>query len=247
MKSGSIFDLAEDLLNKDSTQAVHHARKMSANPKRRKEGDTTSFNTVQSLVNETARILKIDSFELSEWLKASAVPKDVQEPLLKTVKRFRLNPLFGHIAWDPHPEYGAEVFITIDGWIYLIHREPSFRGVSFHPSPEMEHGIPVWMECRIYRADLMKPITVREYFVELKTDHPSWEQMPRRMMRHKTLQQCARLAFGIHVPELNDRKLMTRTSTLEKSVVHQQLKSMSSKQMLKEKLRSESIPSIARN
>lgn len=247
MKGGSIFDLAEDLLNKDSIQAIHHTQKMGANPKRRKEGETPSFNTVQSLVNETARILKIDSFELSKWLKASAAPTDVQELLLKTAKQFRLNPLFGHIAWDPYPEYGPEVFITIDGWIYLIHREPSFRGVSFHSSPELEHGIPVWMECRIYRADLIKPITAREYFVELKTDHPSWEKMPRRMMRHKTLQQCARLAFGIHVPELNDRIPLRGASHLEKSIAHQQLKSMSSKQILKEKLQSESMPSIVRN
>ena len=44
-------------------------------------------------------------------------------------------------------------------------------------------------------------MTVREYLSEVRTDHTIWQQMPRRMLRHKTLQQCARLAFGIHGPQ----------------------------------------------
>jgi hypothetical protein len=58
------------------------------------------------------------------------------------------------------------------------------------------------MECTVFRSDLSHPVTVREYYAELKTDHKIWQQMPRRMLRHKTLQQCARLAFGISAPEL---------------------------------------------
>ena len=35
----------------------------------------------------------------------------------------------------------------------------------------------------------------------MKTEHPSWKQMPRRMLRHRVIQQCARMAFGISAPE----------------------------------------------
>ena len=35
----------------------------------------------------------------------------------------------------------------------------------------------------------------------MKTEHTAWQQMPRRMLRHRAMQQCARLAFGITVPE----------------------------------------------
>ena len=35
----------------------------------------------------------------------------------------------------------------------------------------------------------------------MKTEHIAWQQMPRRMLRHRAMQQCARLAFGITVPE----------------------------------------------
>jgi hypothetical protein len=101
------------------------------------------------------------------------------------------------------PDTGYEIFITIDGWITLIHQEPSFVGITFTQSAETEDGIPLWMECTIYRTNLTHPITVCEYYAELKTEHPIWQRMPRRMLRHKTLQQCARLAFGIAVPYIN--------------------------------------------
>ena len=111
--------------------------------------------------------------------------------------------------------------------------------MTFCQSIEMDHGIPIWMECSIYRSDLVQPMTVREYFAELKTDHPIWQQMPRRMMRHKTLQQCARLAFGIHLLELRDRKPIIATAQKSKGAQH--VEHVSAKQLLKEKLQTESI------
>jgi hypothetical protein len=29
-----------------------------------------------------------------------------------------------------------------------------------------------------------------------------WQRMPRRMLRHRVLQQCARIAIGINTPEI---------------------------------------------
>ena len=52
------------------------------------------------------------------------------------------------------------------------------------------------MECAIYRSDRTTPAIIREYFEEVKDNLDSWEQMPRRMLRHRTLQECARVAFG---------------------------------------------------
>lgn len=40
------------------------------------------------------------------------------------------------------------------------------------------------------------PITVREYFVEVRNSHEMWQKMPRRMLRHRALQQCVRLAIA---------------------------------------------------
>jgi hypothetical protein len=57
------------------------------------------------------------------------------------------------------------------------------------------------MECTIYRNDRILPIVIKEYFEEVKTDHPSWQHLPRRMLRHRAIQQCARLALGISANE----------------------------------------------
>ncbi len=183
MKRASILDMPEDLLEEDQ-------------PHRPSEP------TLDRLVREVANTLAITSQELSHWAKKAVVPEEVLNLILRTALRFKLNPLAGQIDWELNLDGSYEVYVPIDGWIAMIHREPSFKGLSFHQATETEEGIPIWMECSIYRSGLIQPITVREYYTELKTQHPIWMQMPRRMFRHKTLQQSARLAFGISVPEL---------------------------------------------
>jgi len=61
----------------------------------------------------------------------------------------------------------------------------------------MINDIPTWIECAIYRSDRTMPMVLREYFVEVKQETQIWQKMPRRMLRHRALQQCARLSFGI--------------------------------------------------
>ena len=238
MTSDAILDMAEDLLDEAYAKTMDANKKSKRKPHLQQRKDLAPSTTLESLVYETAKILQINYQELSEWLENSAAPKEVQQHLLKVAKQFMLNPLLGQLDWDHHPEFGYEVFIPIDGWVTLIHREPTFAGMTFDQSIEMEHSIPIWMECSIYRSDLVQPMTVREYFAELKTDHPIWQQMPRRMMRHKTLQQGARLAFGIYLPELRDR--MPILATAEKSKSDQRVEHISAKQLLKEKLQTES-------
>ena len=54
------------------------------------------------------------------------------------------------------------------------------------------------------------PTITREYYLEVKTDHPTWLQMPRRMLRHRALTQCARLAFGIGNPQCNEDSYLNK-------------------------------------
>jgi hypothetical protein len=202
MKKISILDLPEDLLKENKPNPP--------NP--------PSEPTLDRLVTEVACTLAISSQELSHWAKEAVAPKEVLKLILRTALRLKLNPLQGQIDWELNLEDEYEVYIPIDGWIAIIHREPSFRGLTFDQSPENDQGVPIWMECSIYRSGLIQPMTVREYYAELKTDHPIWNQMPRRMLRHKTLQQCARLTFGISVPEL---KIPITPPMMEKPVMLQ--------------------------
>lgn len=131
------------------------------------------------------------------------------------------------------------MYIPIDRWIALIHREQSFQGLIFHQSRENENGITIWMECTIYQSDLTYTITVREYYVELKKDHPMRQTMPRRMLRHKTLQQCARLAFGISIPEFERIKKRAHLNNPDLSQPKSSLRDL--KEFLKHKLSNKSL------
>jgi hypothetical protein len=97
---------------------------------------------------------------------------------------------------------GFVPFITIDGWAKLMNQHPQYAGMSLREPTELNNQLPAWMECTIYRNDRILPIVVKEYLDEVMTNHPSWQQMPRRMLRHRVIQQCARLAFGISAQEV---------------------------------------------
>lgn len=87
--------------------------------------------------------------------------------------------------------------ITLDGWVKLLHRHPRFRGLSFEEGPSDDHGLPVWVACSVFWEGFACPWVVREWASEHRSLHESWLNHPRRMLRHKALTQCARLALGI--------------------------------------------------
>ena len=69
-------------------------------------------------------------------------------------------------------------------------------GLPFKESPQLSNDIPLWMECTIYRKDRSMPTIIREYYEEVKSEQTIWQKMPRRMLRHRAMQQYARLYFG---------------------------------------------------
>ena len=49
----------------------------------------------------------------------------------------------------------------------------------------------------MYRWDRRVPTSVREYLLEVRGLSAGWITHPRRMLRHKSMVQCARLSFGL--------------------------------------------------
>ena len=89
--------------------------------------------------------------------------------------------------------------LSLQGWVRLINAHPQFEGVSFN-EPEIKAGhLPDWMECTIHRRDRKVPIQIKEYMSEVNLMSGAWITHPRRMLRHKCLVQCAKLAFGFPV------------------------------------------------
>jgi len=140
--------------------------------------------------------------ELTAWLSQyPQLSEATQETCLRLIAEYRLNPRADEIDLVQFEADRWQVFITLNGWAKLINAHPAFCGIEFSEASELAEGVPIWMGCAIYRTDRVKPIEVKEYFSEMKTEHAAWQQMPRRMLRHRAMQQCARLAFGITVPE----------------------------------------------
>lgn len=155
------------------------------------------MKSLQTAIQNTADILKIEADDLQLWLdQYLGLTPYTQIQLLRLASKYQLDPLSDEINLLETKE-GYLPFITIDGWAKLINQHPQYAGMSLRDSTELIDGIPTWMECTIYRNDRILPIVIKEYLEEVRTDHPSWQQMPRRMLRHRVIQQCARLAFGI--------------------------------------------------
>ena len=149
-----------------------------------------------------AQAIGMTPASLTTWFSQYPQLSEVsQETCLRLIAEYRLNPRADEIDLVQFEEGRWQVFITVNGWAKLINAHPAFCGIEFSEASELDQGVPIWMGCAIYRTDRVKPIEVKEYFSEMKTEHAAWQQMPRRMLRHRAMQQCARLAFGVTVPE----------------------------------------------
>ena len=246
-KNLALLHMREDLLQTDQPPSN---QKLSY-PERRRSVSTEVNQSIgaqitllkECLVND----LKINTIELENWCaQQETIPIKTMANLLTHAKRYGLNPILGEIACDYSDESGWQVYLPIDGWITLIQREPNFQGMIFTQAEKEEQEVPIWMECAIYRSDRVVPMTVREYLSEVKTNHPAWQKFPRRMLRYKALQQCARLAFGISAPELSESKHCNHQALDGDSITKQKMKSnnhspQSSKELLKAKINQHKI------
>jgi hypothetical protein len=66
---------------------------------------------------------------------------------------------------------------------------PQFDGMDFEQNDES-------CTCIIFRKDRSHPTKATEYMSECKRPAAPWQSHPKRMLRHKAMIQCARLAFG---------------------------------------------------
>lgn len=165
------------------------------------------------VLNTAAKAIGMRSGELEEWLASYPnLSVAARAITLQLITLHRLDPKADEIDLVQYEAGQWQALITVNGWAKLINAQPAFCGIEFAESKEQDGSIPRWMSCTIYRTDRVKPITVKEYLIELKTEHPCWQVMPRRMLRHRAMQQCARLAFGITVPECKSSAVVAKSN-----------------------------------
>jgi len=153
---------------------------------------------LEVLMKEAATLLNLEQFDLHTWMaNFPLAPEQAKLSVLRLMIRYQLDPLCDEVTLMCVQNQYWRALITIDGWSKLINNHSAFMGIQFHECVRGENQPPEWMECTIYRNDRQHPIVVREYYLEVATEHPTWKAMPHRMLRYRVLQQAARLAFGI--------------------------------------------------
>ena len=206
----SLINIKEDLLDDEvssfrisqKSEGVNTATSNGKVKQARSKRIKTEVGTYEKLLASAVKKLGCTASELTSWLnKLTNTPEAVQLNALRLIGRHELDPFTDEISIHQYEDGHWQAFITIDGWSKLINSHPAFSGISFTESSELVGGIPAWMGCAIYRNDRVVPIIVKEYLCETQTEHSIWKDMPRRMLRHRVIAQCARLAFGVSLPE----------------------------------------------
>lgn len=135
-----------------------------------------------------------DGAGLIETLKATAFKGQVSDAqmtaLMVVANQYGLNPWTKEIYAFPDKNSGIVPVVGVDGWSRIINNHPQFDGIEFEQNDDS-------CTCIIFRKDRGHPTKVTEWMAECRRDGVGpWKSHPWRMLRHKSLIQCARLAFG---------------------------------------------------
>lgn len=115
--------------------------------------------------------------------------------LVIVANEYKLNPLTKEIYAFAAKGGGIVPLVSIDGWIRIMNEHPQFDGIEFNDIVN-DNGSIYAIESVIYRKDRTRPIKVTEYMDECKRNTDPWNKSPNRMLRHRSLIQGARYAFG---------------------------------------------------
>lgn len=151
----------------------------------------------QSALAVMASKFNVEPARLLETLKATLMSKATNEEMLSFVvvaNQYGLNPFTREIYAFPARNGGIQPVVSVDGWIRMMNNHASFDGIQF--TTEDKDGKPFSVTATIHLKDRTHPVEVTEYFSECSRNTEPWKVNPRRMLRHKALIQCARIAFG---------------------------------------------------
>jgi phage recombination protein Bet len=172
-----------------------------------------------SLVQKFASKYSLEPEKLMTTLKATAfkvknaeATNEQMAALLVVADQYGLNPFTKEIFAFPDKQNGIVPVVGVDGWSRIINDHPQSDGLEFRQSEEMAElpdaqPCPKWMEVVIHRKDRSHPVVVREYLDEVyrplgtypdgnKMKPGPWQTHTKRFLRHKTLIQGARIAYG---------------------------------------------------
>lgn len=171
----------------------------------------------RSLVAKIAERYSVEPDKMLTTLKRTAfrqsggdeITNEQMMALLIVADQYGLNPFTKEIYAFPDKRGGIVPVVGIDGWSRIINDQEQMDGMEFNESETVVEKLensahrhkacPSWIECIIYRKDRERPYRVKEHFDECyreMKDPGPWQSHTRRMLRHKAMIQCSRVAFG---------------------------------------------------
>jgi len=151
----------------------------------------------QSALAVMASKFNVEPAKLLETLRSTLMPKATNEEMLSFVvvaNQYGLNPFTREIYAFPARNGGIQPVVSVDGWIKMMNSHPQFDGIEF--KTEDKDGKPHSVTATIHHKERSHPVEITEFFSECNRSTEPWKVNPRRMLRHKALIQCARVAFG---------------------------------------------------
>lgn len=182
----------------------------------------TGISKVEKLSQQLASRLNlgVDGRELVETLKETSFRGQVSDSqmaaLLIVAEQYGLNPWTKEIYAFPDRQNGIVPVVGVDGWARIINGNPNFDGMDFEQDDEK-------CTCRIYRKDRNHPTAVTEHMSECRRENAQpWKTHPKRMLRHKAMIQCARIAFGFGgIYDEDEAERIVQSKAAEKDVTPQ--------------------------
>jgi phage recombination protein Bet len=165
----------------------------------------------RSVVQDMADRYGMDPTRFRQVVMATCMPKGKESAavsdeefaaFLLVARDYNLNPLTKQIYAFP-ANGGITPIVSVDGWIAVIQSQPGLNGIEFDYVLN-DAGKLDAVTCRIYRKGWDRPIEVTEWLSECARGTDHWQKRPRRMLRHKALIQCARVAFGLSLGDATD-------------------------------------------
>ena len=153
-----------------------------------------------SLVVRFGERFGVEPGKMLETLRATVFKSDPPATneqlvaLLVVCEQHGLNPFLKEIHAFVDRSGGVVPFVGVDGWARLVNSHAQFDGCSFSFEPTPDGGA---MRCVMHRKDRTHPTEIVEYMSECRRGNSiAWQLAPKRMLRHRSFVQCARLAFG---------------------------------------------------
>ena len=169
--------------------------------------DKFNFPDEQKLIDT----LKATAFKLKEGV----VTDEQMFALLVVADQYGLNPFTKEIFAYPDKQNGIVPVVSVDGWSRIINQHPDMDGLEFVYDDNWVTDLPgakpcpASIECVIYRKGRTHPVRIKEFLDETyrppfngtKNSQPftingPWQSHTKRLLRHKSLIQCSRIAFG---------------------------------------------------